>query len=90
MKVRKKVDLVFTSWFPRTVGPFQGSLLRFLLLNIFLNDLLLNESDSNFPDDNRLYICGEFTRDVKGNLELNLQAVLEWFAKNRKSNWRLN
>ena len=59
---RVKLDSVFGSWLQTIIirAP-QGSILVSILLNIFLNDLLLTKLRSivcNFADENTLDCCG--------------------------------
>ena len=64
----------------------QGSILGFLLLYIFLNDLLLTNLRSivcNFADDSTLYYCGETAENVINNIQSDLKIVLKWFWNNQ-------
>ena len=64
----------------------QGSILGFLLLYIFLNDLLLTNLRSivcNFADDSTLYYCGETAENVINNIQSDLKIVLKWFRNNQ-------
>ena len=67
------------------IGVPQGSVLGFLLFNIFINDLCLMRLDSeicNFADDNTIYSCGLDLHEIVTNLESDLSRLLEWFTNN--------
>ena len=56
---------------------------RSLLLNIFLNDLLLTNLRSivcNFADDNTPYCCEETTENFTEILQSDLKVVFKWFG----------
>ena len=76
---RIKLDSVFSSWRQTIIGVPQGSILRPLLFNNFLNDLLLINLRSvvcNFADNSTLYYCGETTENVIKNLQSDLKIVV--------------
>ena len=78
--------MVFRSWIKTIIGVPQSSILGPLLINIFLNDLLLINLRSivcNFADDNTLYYCGETTENVFKNLQSDLRIVSKWFRINQ-------
>ena len=60
--------------------------MRPLLFNIFINDLLLFERNSelcNFADDNTLYAVGPSVEYVKSLLSDDVKDVLYWFKVNQ-------
>jgi len=88
LKSRKhnvKIYDTFSEYLDIVLGVPQGSILGPLLFNIFLNDLLLCELESdlcNFADDNTLYAAGKTVQGVKSLLEIDITNVLKWFEIN--------
>ena len=83
-KQRTKIGLAFSSRYDISIGVPQGSILRALLFNIFINDLFFSITKSevcNFADDNTLYSCNKNLENVFSNFKWDLKSVLEWFGK---------
>lgn len=63
----------------------QGSILGLLLFNIFLCDLLLIVSKTEFAsyaDDNTSNTLGQYIDDVIGTLENDFVKLFKWFSNN--------
>ena len=63
----------------------QESILRPILFNIFINDLLLWISNSellNFVDDNTISAAENTTEELISTLEKESQAAIDWFVSN--------
>ena len=66
-----RVNKTFSEWERITTGVSQGSILRPLLFNIFLNGLFLFFSKSflsNYVDDSTVYTFGDNLKKIKDNL----------------------
>ena len=82
---RTKIGSLFSEWLQLICGVPQGSILRPLLFNIFINDLLLviqKTNICNFADDNTIYSCASSTEEVLCRLKYDLTNVLSWFSFN--------
>ena len=63
---------------------YQGSLLS-LLLNLFINDLLLfikKTKICNFADDNAMYSCQNDLKVILEDLRYDMVTLLRWFKEN--------
>ena len=63
----------------------QGSVLRPLLFNIFLNDLLLLPTNSNinsYPDDTQLFLHGLNPITIQTSLQSDMTLASDWFQAN--------
>ena len=81
---RTKFSNSYSSWSEIIAGVPQGSFLRLLLLNIFLNDLVLYPEEtfrSNYADDNTLYSIGNAIESLKKALTNNFRIIRNWFHK---------
>ena len=67
------------------IGVQQGSVLGFLLFNLFINDICLLKLDSeicNFAADKTIYSCGLDLHEIVANLESGLSKMHELFTNN--------
>ena len=77
-----KIDSSFRSWSKLTP---QGSVLRSLLLNMYLNDLFFALSDievCNFADDATPFVCDLDLNTTLNKLEGNSAVAFTWFETN--------
>ena len=77
---RTKVNNSFNSSTELLHGVPQGSILRHLLFNIYLNDLLFIPLDTgvcNFADDTTLYACDISLNDLVKKLESSTSLVID-------------
>ena len=84
-KQRTKIGSSYSSWYDVIRGVPQGSILRPLLFNIYINDLFFVIKLSkvcNFADDNTLYSSNKELELVFRNLESDLNNVLAWLNAN--------
>ena len=76
---RVRVNSNFSSWDNNIAGVPEGSILRPLLFNIFINDHFLFVSNSylsNYADDNTLYAFGHNLEEIKNTLRFGLCALV--------------
>ena len=83
---RVRVNSNFSSWDNNIAGVPEGSILRPLLFNIFINDHFLFVSNSylsNYADDNTLYAFGyNDLEEIKNALRFDFDLVLKSFEEN--------
>ena len=84
-KQRTKVGSAYSKWSKIRRGIPQGSILRPILFNIFINDIfmIIEQSDiCNFADNKTLYSCGEWLLEIKENLVFDTKGILNWLRLN--------
>ena len=82
---RTKINNSFSTWTEILQGVPQGSILGPLPFNIYLNDLLFLDIESdlcNFADDNTLHVCDLSLNTVVDKLETSAKSVINWFEYN--------
>ena len=82
---RRKVNNSYSSWSEIIIGVPQGSILRPLFFNIFLNDLFLYPQEtflSNYVYDNTLYSIGNTTESAKKALSNDFRIIQNCFHEN--------
>ena len=85
-KQRTKVNHAYSSWEEILFGVPQGSILGPILFNIFLSDLFLVISDTDFSsyaDDNTIYDSGNSTGEVISSLQESIEKLFQWFSHNQ-------
>ena len=79
-----KVNGVFSDWLPVYCGVPQGSLLRLLLFNVFINDLNFSVQLSSlrlYADDTTAYASNTISA-LELSLDKDLENLSSWFASN--------
>ena len=82
---RCKIENHFSNWREITTGVPQGSNLRRLLFNIFINDIFLfveSSSIYNYAGDNTLLAFGKSFDEVTKKLRNDFLILDEWFFNN--------
>ena len=85
MQQQVRINDKFSSLEKIIAGIPEGSILRPLLLNIFINNhyLFVSSSNlSNYADDNTSFVSGFNLEEVKNWLSTDFDAVTKWFHEN--------
>ena len=84
-KQRVKINGSFSTWRETMIGVPQGSVLRPLLFNIYLNDLFMFVKDAQicyYADDTTIYACDSNIEGVIATLKSDALKIAEWFPNN--------
>ena len=79
---RVKLGNTKSKWLHIGNGSAQGSILGPFCYNVFTNDMLSIVSDYNYADDNTVICSGYEYEDIKAELMLNVDKIIEWFQDN--------
>ena len=85
-KQRTKVNHAYSSWEEILFSVPEGSIIGPILFNIFLSDLFLRISDTDFSsyaDDNTIYDSGNSIEEVISSLQESAEKLLQWFSHNQ-------
>ena len=85
-KQRTKINHAYSSEDEILFDVPQGSILGPILFNIFLSDLFLVISDTDFSsytNDNAIYDSGNSIDDVISSSQESAEKLLEWFSHNQ-------
>ena len=85
-KQRTKVNHAYSSWDEILFGVPQDSIRGPILFNIFLSDLFLvisNTDFSSYADDNTIYDSGKSIDDVIPSLQESAKKLFQWFSHNQ-------
>ena len=82
---QQRVVSSFSEWLEIILGIPEGSMLRSILFNVFINDLLLFIKETNicnFADDTTLYACGKELDTISFTLEIETNRAIQWLKDN--------
>ena len=83
---RVKLGNTKSKWLHINKGSAQGSILGPFCYNVFTNDMLSIVSDNieiyNYADDNTVICSGYEYEDIKAELMLNVDKIIDWFRDN--------
>ena len=85
-KQHTKVNHAYSFWGEILFGIPQGSILGPILFNIFLSDLFLvisNTDFSSYADDNTIYDSGNSIDDVISSVLESAEKLFQWFSHNQ-------
>ena len=82
---RTKINTSFSTWKKLLTGVPQGSTLRPLLFNVYINDpfFILEDTETyNYADDTCLYECGKDLKDLLSRSTHDSSLAIDWFKYN--------